>query len=67
MSNKKLKNKYVTVEDMSELLELVSLINLKVEANKVLILSRTNYPDYVDIKTGVHESIEILKHKIKNT
>ena len=66
MSNKKLKNKYVTVEDMNKLLELISLIDLKTESNKVLILNRTNYPDYVDINIGVQESIERLKHKIKN-
>ena len=66
MSNKKLKNKPATIEDMNKLLNLLSLINIKVETAHAIIKDIGNYPGEINIQTGIHDAIEELKNKINN-
>ena len=65
--NKKLKNKYVTVEDMNKLLDLVSFINFNAEKALALIEAMNHYPDEIILNIGRHWDIEELKNKLKNT
>lgn len=66
--SKKLKNKYVTIEDMNKLLDIVSFINFKVEANTAVTKSiDPYYTKEIEMNTGVYWDIEKLKNKIKNT
>ena len=65
--NKKLKNKYVTVEDINKLLDLIQFINFKAETAHARIKEMNHYPDEIKLNTGVHDDIEELKNKLKNT
>ena len=66
--SKKLKNKHVTIEDMIKLLDLLSIINIKLEANTAVTKSIDPYYNKeININTGVHWVIEELKDKLKNT
>ena len=66
--SKKLKNKYVTVEDMNELLDLVSIINWKTDVNTVVTKALDpTYTREIEMKEGIHWAVERLKDKLKNT
>ena len=63
----KLKNKPVTVEDMNELLDLISHINLKLEINSVVTKCiDPSYTKEIELQTGIQSAIEKLKNKINN-
>ena len=66
--SKKLKNKYVTVEDMNELLDLVSLINYKLDITTAHTKALDPmYTKEIELQTGVYSAIQALKNKLKNT
>jgi|TARA_R100000081_G_C4750201_1_gene133936 hypothetical protein len=66
--SKKLKNKHVTIEDMNELLGIISDINLKLMLYSAVTKSiDPYYTEEININTGLHLAIEKLKDKLKNT
>lgn len=65
--SKKLKNKYVTVEDMNKLLDIVLWINLKLEANTAVLKSVQNHPDEINISAKTHMAIKRLQYKINHS
>lgn len=63
----KLKNKPVTVEDINEILDFVSAINLKLEINTAITKSiDPSYTKEIEPNTYINWAIEKLKNKINN-